>query len=103
MDYPSEAEEHEIVRRHTEGSSWADLDQLGIRAVATVDDIRAARAELRQSSWTTASCSYVTAIARATREHGSVTLGASPRAAVSLLSASKAYALLAGPRLRHSR
>ncbi len=39
---------------------------------------------------------YVAAIVRATREHASVVLGASPRAGVSLLVASKAHALLGG-------
>jgi MoxR-like ATPase len=38
----------------------------------------------------------VASIVRATRENASVVLGASPRAGVSLLVASKAHALLAG-------
>ncbi len=96
VDYPSEAEEQEIVRRHTEGSSWADLDQLGIQPVASVDDIRAAQGQLAAVVVDDGIVQYVAAIARATREHGSVTLGASPRAAVSLLFASEAYALLQG-------
>jgi MoxR-like ATPase len=39
---------------------------------------------------------YITAVTRTTRDHVSVMLGASPRASVSLLLASKAHALLAG-------
>jgi len=96
VDYPSESEEREIVKRHSEGSSWADLDELGIKAVATGEDIRAAQAQLAAVVVDDGIVDYVASITRATREHGSVTLGASPRAAVSLLFASEAYALLQG-------
>ena len=96
VGYPSEAEEREIVKRHSEGSSWADLDQLGIQTVATGEDIRAAQAQLATVVVDDGIVDYVASVARATREHGSVTLGASPRAAVSLLFASEAYALLQG-------
>ena len=39
---------------------------------------------------------YIVAIVRATREHPSLRLGASPRASVALYRASQAWALLAG-------
>ena len=46
---------------------------------------------------------YVVALVRRTRELPSVSLGASPRAAVHLLAAAKAAARLRGPRLRDAR
>jgi len=96
VDYPSHAEELEIVRRHLGGAGWTDLDALGLVPVASVADVLAARAELDSVVVDDGVIGYVTAIVRATREHPSVTLGASPRAAVSLLTAAKAAAMLSG-------
>lgn len=96
VDYPSHAEELEIVRRHLGGAGWTDLDALGLVPVASVADVLAARAELDSVVVDDGVIGYVTVIARATREHPSVTLGASPRAAVSLLTAAKAAAMLSG-------
>ncbi len=96
VDYPSAAEELEIVRRHLGGAGWTDLDVLGLKPVATVAEVLAARTELDSVVVDEGVLGYVTAIVRGTREHGSVMLGASPRAAVALLTASKAAALLAG-------
>jgi MoxR-like ATPase len=96
VDYPSEEEEREIVKRHSEGTAWADLSEIGVEPVATGDDIRAAQGELETMVVDDGIIDYVSSVARATRDHASVTLGASPRAAVSLLLASEAYALLQG-------
>ncbi|PKQ29806.1 MAG: AAA family ATPase [Actinobacteria bacterium HGW-Actinobacteria-10] len=96
VEYPSETEEIEIVRRHAGGTSWTDLAALGLRPVASLADIEAARAELSRVVVDEGVVGYVTAIIRTSREHGSVALGASPRAAVSLLAASSATAVLAG-------
>lgn len=96
VQYPSQAEETEIVRRHLDGGSWMDLDALGLAPVASLDDVAAAREELEAVVVDESVVAYVTEIARASRLHPSVELGASPRAAVSLLSASRALALLGG-------
>jgi len=96
VEYPSQAEETEIVRRHLDGGSWTDLDSLGLAPVASLADVAAARAELDAVVVDESVIGYVTEIARASRNHPSVELGASPRAAVSLLTASRALALLAG-------
>ncbi|TLM72999.1 MAG: MoxR family ATPase [Actinobacteria bacterium] len=96
VSYPSVDEESEILRRHVGGLELADLAALGLRAVASTADIAAARAALDGVTVDDGVVAYVAAIARATRGHVSVTLGASPRAAVSLLVAAKAHALLRG-------
>jgi MoxR-like ATPase len=96
VDYPTEDEEREIVRRHREGTAWADLADLGIAPVASGEDIRAAQDQLESIVVDEGIVDYVAEVARATRDHASVTLGASPRAAVSLLLASEAYAMLQG-------
>lgn len=96
VEYPSQAEETEIVRRHLDGGTWTDLDALGLAPVASLDDVAAARAEVERVVVDESVVSYVTEIARASRTHPSVELGASPRAAVSLLTAARALALLSG-------
>jgi MoxR-like ATPase len=96
VEYPSQEQETEILRRHLGGLEMAELSALGLRAVATTADIEAARARLDDVVVDEGVIGYVTAIARATRADGGVSLGASPRAAVSLLVASKARAMLAG-------
>ena len=96
VDYPSEAEEAEVVRRHVGGMAMTDLGEMGLSHAASGADIIAASARLHEVVVDDGVVAYVTGIVRATREHGSVMLGASPRAAVSLLVASKGHALLQG-------
>ena len=96
IDYPDAASETEILRRHLSGLEMTDLAQFGMRPVATTADVLASRAALADVVVDDGVVGYVAAVVRATREHASVTLGASPRAGVSLLVASKARALLDG-------
>ena len=96
VGYPSAEEEAQIIKRHLGEAAWADLDALGLRAVASVDDVLAARAELAGVVVDDSVVGYAASIVRDTREHASVLLGASPRAAVSLITASSAHALLSG-------
>jgi MoxR-like ATPase len=96
MGYPSAEEEVEILRRHLGGLEQLDPEQLGVVPVATVADVLAAREVLCGVTVDPAVVAYVTEVARATREHPAVLLGASPRAAVSMLVSAKARAVLAG-------
>lgn len=96
VDYPDEAAEVEVVRRHRGGGTWNDLGEIGLAPVATAADVIAAREAVSRVVVDDAVVAYLTAIVRATREHPSVMLGASPRAAVSLLAASRGHALLGG-------
>ncbi len=96
VDYPSAAEETAILSRHVGGMEMTDLDELGVQRVASAADVLAARAALDTVVVDEGVVAYVTAIVRSTRDHPAVLLGASPRAAVSVLVASKARALLDG-------
>lgn len=96
VGYPSAEEEAQIIKRHLGEAAWADLDALGLKAVASVADVLAARAELATVVVDDSVVQYAARIVRDTREHASVLLGASPRAAVSLITASSAHALLSG-------
>ncbi|GAB4285003.1 MAG: MoxR family ATPase [Coriobacteriia bacterium] len=96
IGYPSEAEELAILTRHTGGMEMADLAALGVRPVASADDIVAARAVLDEIVVDEGVSAYIAAIVRATREHPALSLGASPRAGVSLLVGARAAAVIAG-------
>jgi MoxR-like ATPase len=96
IDYPDAASESEILKRHLSGLEMTDLARFGMKPVTTTADVLAARAALADVVVDEGVVAYVASVVRATREHPSVTLGASPRAGVSLLVASKARALLDG-------
>jgi MoxR-like ATPase len=94
IGYPDEAREAAMLRLAHRGVAPATLD--GVRAVASSDDLRAARDEVDATVVSDALVDYVVALVRRTRDLPSVVLGASPRAAVHLLAASRAVARLAG-------
>jgi MoxR-like ATPase len=94
--YPAAALEQGILTRYVEGF---EADRPVTYGVAKVTDgaglaaLRGAVDGVRVESQITA---YITAVVRATRDAASLTLGASPRAGVSLLKAARAAALLDG-------
>jgi len=94
LGYPEAAEERQMLRLARRGLAPAALDE--VQAVAGADDLRAARAQVDATEVADEVVDYVVAIVRRTRELPSVSLGASPRAAVHLLGAAKAAARLAG-------
>ncbi|MGH2808215.1 MAG: AAA family ATPase [Actinomycetota bacterium] len=94
IGYPAEPDEVAILRLAHRGIVPATLED--VRAVVSPEELRAARSEVDQTSVTDEVASYIVAVVRRTRDLPSVTLGASPRAAVHLLAASKAAARLAG-------
>jgi len=94
VGYPAEEDELQMLRLDRRGLVSAGLDR--VRVVTSVDELRAARETVEAVSVSDEVASYVLAIARQTRSLPSVTLGASPRAAVHLLAASKAVAAMAG-------
>jgi MoxR-like ATPase len=94
VTYPDEAGEVAMLRLAHQGVDPVTLDD--IVAVAGPDALRAARAEVDATTVSGELLVYVAAVVRRTRSLPSVALGASPRAAVHLLAASKAAARLAG-------
>jgi MoxR-like ATPase len=94
ISYPSAEEEEGLLRlRHT-GISPATLDD--VAAVGDAAAFSAIRAEVDAVTVSDPIVSYVASIVRRTRELPSVMLGASPRAAVHLLAAAKAWARISG-------
>ncbi|WP_284638637.1 AAA family ATPase [Paenibacillus silviterrae] len=89
LGYPDEATETRMI---VSQSIVHPLDEL--EAVAEVDQILALQKQVKQVHLEEAVAGYLVSIVRATREHPSIYLGASPRATMALVQASKAYALL---------
>ncbi len=94
--YPAAALEQGILTRYVEGF---EADRPGTYGVSKVTDgggLAALRGAVEGVRVETQITAYITAIVRATRDAASLTLGASPRAGVSLLKAARAAALLDG-------
>jgi MoxR-like ATPase len=93
--YPSEAEELQILERHhaTTGSGLLEDAQINPIAPGLLD---AARAEVRAIRIEPELYRYILALARRTREWPTLLLGASPRAALSVMLVSQAAAAFDG-------
>jgi MoxR-like ATPase len=96
VDYPDRDEEIEIVRRHGSRSAMPNLADFGLRAVADLDALREIREAVRAVTLTDQIIAYIVDLIRSTREHASLQVGASPRAANMLAAASRAFAVLQG-------
>ena len=94
VGYPTVADEEAILRLAHRGVAPATLE--AVRVAAGPADIAAAQAEVDATTVADEVGAYVVAVVRRTRELPSVSLGASPRAAVHLLAAARASARLAG-------
>ena len=96
VGYPTAEQEVEVLARHDRGLDPHDIVGAGVRPVATVADLAAARAEIALMHVEPPVLDYLVALARATRVSPALVLGVSPRGAAALLHAAKAWAWLAG-------
>lgn len=93
--YPSENEERQILERHHAGSSAGLLDGANIAPIAP-GLLAAARAEVRAIRIEPELYGYILSLTRRTREWPTLSLGASPRAALSVMLAAQAAAAFDG-------
>jgi MoxR-like ATPase len=93
INYPTADEEMTILEKHNGQSSLADTKQVEITSLDS-DALQQARRELRDLKLEPSLLRYISEIARRTRSWPSVSLGASPRAAISLMLVAKALAAL---------
>jgi MoxR-like ATPase len=94
--YPPAAVEQGILTRYVEGFEADRPDTYGITRVTDARGLEALRGAADRVRVEPQITAYITGLVRATREAASLTLGASPRAGVSLLKAARALALLEG-------
>jgi MoxR-like ATPase len=96
IGYPSRPEELEIVRRHGHRTAMPRIPDFGVEPVADRALLSAARQAVAAIRLSDPVAEYVVDLVRATREHPSLSFGASPRAANMLAVAARAAAALAG-------
>jgi MoxR-like ATPase len=115
VGYPEADEELAILGRYQSGFRAADLDTAHIEPVLSGSTLRELRGPVESVQVSPAVQKYIVDIARAGRANRHLVLGPSPRAAITLMLASKALAAirgryfvtpddvktLAGPVLRH--
>lgn len=94
IGYPSLDDEILILKRHQENADLVKLND--VTPVLTKDELLQFRGMMGQVTVEESLLKYMTQLVQLTRTHKAVYLGASPRAAVSLLRASRAYAVLQG-------
>lgn len=91
LGYPSEAAEKQMIASQ---SKMHPMEAL--QSIMDTGDVLEMQEKVRQVHMDDAVADYLVTISRKTREHSAVFLGASPRATLSLVLASKAYAYLHG-------
>ena len=96
VGYPPALVEQGILTRYVQGFEADRPATYGISQVTDAAGLEALRVAVERVRVESKITAYITAIVRATREAASMTLGASPRAAVSLLKAARAAASLDG-------
>ena len=94
MGYPSVDEEVDILKRHQDNVKLTKLEE--IKPVLSIDELLKMREKLQSVYVEESLLRYIATIIQQTRISKAVYLGASPRAAVAMLNASKASALLNG-------
>jgi MoxR-like ATPase len=96
LDHPSRDEERSIVRQHGHRTAMPRLEEFGLQAVADAAILASARSAVIQVRLSDELVDYIVDVVRSTREHSSLEVGASTRAANMLAIASRAYAVLQG-------
>ena len=94
MDYPTVEEELEILKRHEQREDFVKLTD--VQPILTKEELLQLRSYMQHVIVDESLLRYITQIIQQTRTTRAVFLGASPRATVAMLQASKAFALLQG-------
>jgi len=93
LHYPTLDEEKQILTRFR-SDTQIDFDQ--IQSIFTVEDLKSIRDSVNKVRVEDALVKYIAEITNETRTHGKLYLGASPRASLSMMKASKAIAAMRG-------
>jgi MoxR-like ATPase len=97
MGYPEEGEELELASRTlTQNAPETLIDSGTVRPLLTAERLTALRASLESIVTRPEIVRYATALARFTRNHSAIRVGAGPRATQALLLSSRVHAALRG-------
>jgi len=94
--HPGRDEEREIVRRHGHRSAMPRLADFGLQPVLDASRLAEARQAVAALTLSDTLLDYIVDVIRATRQHSSLEVGASTRAATMLAAAARAFAALQG-------
>ncbi|MFL9485138.1 AAA family ATPase [Chitinophagaceae bacterium LWZ2-11] len=94
VPYPTEEQEFNILNRFHQFGKTDFLS--GIQAVLDADQIRSVKAQVKEIIIEEKLLQFIAKITSTTRNHKSIFLGASPRASLAVMNASKAIAAMAG-------
>ena len=95
VTYPAVADEVQLLANVQNGFESRELEKMNLVPIAA-GLLEQAQQEVRSITVQEALFSYIVQIVRRTRDWPSLSLGASPRAAVSLMAVSKAFAAMDG-------
>lgn len=96
VDYIPQKFEDMLLEKYNAGFKSTHLDNAGIEPVCGPEEIKKAQEEIQKVEVNAGIIHYITSITKATRNSPSLMLGASPRASISLLLASKTFAAMQG-------
>ena len=96
VDYPGDAAEIDVLRRHHQGFRPQSLEDAGIQEVVSPEQLLDLQRQVQKITVEDKVFSYIYDIVKATRNSNDVLVGASPRAGIALLNCSKAIAALRG-------
>jgi len=96
IGYPAISEEREILERHYQGFRAQELSSAGLTQVIDGAGLIELRRAHRSVTVEAKVLDYINSVIRATREWSALAMGASPRGAIALLTASQSLALLRG-------
>ena len=91
IGYPSEVEENDILERFRSDDPLEEVE-----AVTTPEDVLRLQEQRKEIHVEESIRNYLVKVARATREHAEIELGASPRATMALYQTSQAWAAIQG-------
>ncbi len=94
IGYPSKEEEIAILNRHHENNNLTSLDEL--RKILSPEQIKEYRQTVSKIHIELNLMRYISEIVHQTRNNSSLYLGASPRASLAIMNASKALAAIRG-------
>jgi MoxR-like ATPase len=94
IDYPTMTEEQEILRRYKNNIKSPSLD--AINGIFTPKDLQEIQEIVEKVRIEDQILKYIAEITNKTRNHAKLYLGGSPRASLSMLKASKAFAAIRG-------
>lgn len=96
IDYPQGNEEALILERHHGGTLTMSLEEAGMEAVWTQQELMEKRQMASAIQADSALIQYIVAIVQETRVHPMLEIGASPRGSIALLQCAKACAAYGG-------